>query len=74
MDLTSLSQDQLEAMVRSLQEALELQQKEVACAVQEAGTMQQVMQALQVGAIPGCITPTFRWNLPGLGLMPNEGS
>lgn len=48
VDLTSLNQEQLQSMVTSLQEALELQQKEVARAVQEASSMQQVMQALQV--------------------------
>ncbi|KAK9865958.1 hypothetical protein WJX84_011519 [Apatococcus fuscideae] len=47
VDLTSLSQEQLQSMVQSLQEALDLQQKEVARAVREAGSMQQVMQALQ---------------------------
>ncbi len=48
LDMSSLSHEQLRSMVQSLQEALELQQQAVAHAVQEAGNMQQVMQALQV--------------------------
>ncbi|KAK9864159.1 hypothetical protein WJX84_002054, partial [Apatococcus fuscideae] len=47
VDLMSLSHEQLQSMVCSLQEGLELQQQAVAHAVQEAGNMQRVTQALQ---------------------------